>query len=400
MLQQGDPSQDLAARVRDLVLHLESETVGEREKAVEALGRLGHPALPFLRTHAAAVDPDAEVRARIEEAIERVHHTDPIFLVRAPDRRVTVGLRDAFLGDATHEIFRGYPLVPRLDRNLEDDRTTFSLSLKGATFWEAIAAVEERARASFGGGEFHRPQEWEREWPSKPVGIYRFTALPKDAGAAVEIRVAMMFEPGWRPVYFGYEPADIEVEGGKRLGDLSVPRREWKGSEFCYSDSGLTWAELDRIMIPKADLLKGGRVILRGAARVTFATKVEALEYLAEGFKGPVERRVGDCTIVLKDFKVDARGASGTFDTEGPDRWEPPADKPFLSHFWRFLDDGKGNARDEGCLRYVGRVESGFGNREWPFRGKPVRLTLVRPVEVETVEIPLEIALVPLQSER
>ncbi len=388
---------DLDAQVREQVGRLSSENVDERERTVGALGRLGRAAIPLLRSHLAAAD--AETRARIKEAIERIQFTDPVFLVRPPTRTVTAELADASLDEAIRALFERFPQPPGIGTELRNDPvTTFSLSLDGASYWEAIHALEVATGLRCPQGTFIRPADGEREWTSKPGPFYRFTVRPADKNADVHLRVAMAFEPGWRPVYVAFEPRGVELAPGRIVREGIVPRPEYRGSEFCFTGAGFAWVPIAEGTLAKSDLKEGGRAVLRGTVRITLATRIEAYEYFPEKFAGSDERRIGECRVILREFKLDDRRVSGFFEAESPDGWQPPADRPYLSHVWRLLDDGKGHVQDLGCMRMASRTWSGLGHGEWPFAGRPNRLTLVRPMEVETLEVPLEIDFVPLPS--
>jgi hypothetical protein len=149
-------------QIDKLVGQLGSKSFGERERAMEALDKLGLPALEALRK--ATRSRDSEVSRRAGELVERIEKRGTNSQMLAPTR-VRLVCKDMPVADAVAELSRksGYRIVLTEPNKLQGRKIT--LDTGETTFWQAFDQLCDKAGlvetspqfAGFPGGPMPRP---------------------------------------------------------------------------------------------------------------------------------------------------------------------------------------------------------------------------------------------------
>jgi len=378
----GDPrSQDIETTVSELIGHLRDDHPDVREAAQRKLVALGHAAIPFLQSHSGS--PEVEIRGQIADAIRKIRFMDPLYLVRAPDRRVTLDLKGVPLLAAHEAVFKDFPMHPVLDRGaMKQGRQAITLKLDRATYWEAVQAFAAAAGVLFDPTweQFSDVDTKPRTY-SRPNGPFLFSAESKWEGDELRLGIHLHLDGGWQPVSTDFAFKSIDTATGESLLET-----------FARPEPPLSHGIDAELKAKAAGLKKGARLSVRGSVRATLPTRVEAVEFRAAGFQGPQERTLGHCRFTLSRLEV--RGDKNlSFDLLSVGRIvaEPPADKSFLAETWWFIADDEGHSVNPMRQVVYEKGESKGTQLGFSKGPTPTRLVLLRPLEVEQQELRLEI---------
>lgn len=384
--------QDLADRVRILVSSLDSEEIAQRDEATVELISLGHEALPHLESYVRDAGP--EVKARIGRVIDGIHGTDPLFLVRRPGRTTTLKLEGVAANELVSSSFDLYYPKPACSfLNGEYRKRRFSLSIKDATFWETVFEICEQTGLNFDPGRppsFTSSGTGRRLW-SKPSGAFALSARLVSQKSGVEIDARVHAEPGWKPISARFERWAITDDNGN---DLTRDFQESdEVAEFDRFTSDTCPAAKFKGLMSNDDLdAEGKSLTFSGVLRVATVTAVQAAQWRAEEFSGPEERQLGKSTVILKEFTVKDNHVSFTITGKTLRDKQIPKDKEFRNLGWVFIADDQGRVLIHSATHgYGSSGEIGAGGSALYPSANPTRLVVVRPMEIEWVEVPFEI---------
>jgi hypothetical protein len=329
---------------------------------------------------------DAEVRSRLSSAISRIRNTDPYFLVRSHERRVSVNLKDVPLVEAHSPAFSGFPVAAGL-RGIATDKTRVSLKLENAGFWEAV----ERFRAATGTSldvDAHPGVQLRIEKPSKSFRADRQGRFLLSAQASAgRIVLKLTAEPGLQPVRVTFHLQDVKDPAGRSVLDrLTVDPPSGKSCSLRY---GTFPAATLAVLTGPADVLADGTPFrIEGKAVVDLARDVEAVQFRRGAPEGET-RTLSGCRLTLKSFDVVGE-SSFRFDLacEGAKGWKAPADRPYLGLGWIVIADDEGRSHITGTVGLAGRMDQDLQSG-WEFPRPPTRLCVIQPTDVERVEIPV-----------
>ncbi len=127
---------DVAKRVRALLAELQSDELQAAEEALDALAKLGPPALPCLRAELEKAAGDTKLK--IESVIKRITRRAKLDEVMGRPVVVTVRAEGAALKDVLGDLQKqsGQPMT---FKEIPDEKVTVALDRK--PFWEALDAV-------------------------------------------------------------------------------------------------------------------------------------------------------------------------------------------------------------------------------------------------------------------
>ena len=377
-------SQDLQSRIESQVRRLSAEEPAEREAAVTELVKLGREALPLLERRAAAAGP-VEVKDGLARAVRGILLSDPLFLVRPLERRVTVRLEGVPAQEALDAVFRPFPKTPfagsKARQAWQEKKHGVTLSLQNAGYWEA---VERFAEASGTFVRFDGYEDIEYHVERGGGGHSRLSAAHWVSGAIrrdtvfLELALKLHTEPGWNLESSGTRVEAIEIVGGRSvLGDFAPGAREESRA-------------FDVAFKAKSDSIpSGARLRVRGTAWVQAVTRVEGVVVRPQGFSGKRELTVGDYTLVLGELRSDGGSLSYNLKvTGGP---KPEAGKSLQGDLWHLIADDSGLV--ENPIRQAGASSTSctLGLKGGRRRTAPTRLGFIRPLEVERSEFPFTI---------
>ena len=376
-------AQDLPSTIESQVRRLSTEDPAEREAAVTELVKLGREALPLLERQA-TVAGSAEAKDGLARAVRGILLSDPLFLVRPPERRVTVRLEGVPASDALEAVFRPFPKSPQPDSKApqawQEKKSSVTLSLQDARFWEAVVRFAE-ASGTFvrfdGSDEIEYSVERGSGSHSKPAAAHVVSGAIRKTSDGLELDLRLHTEPGWNLESSGVGVAAIEIVGGKSpLGDFDPgPREEARAFKVSFK-------------MKAGSLPSGTKLRVKGTAWVRAVTRVEGAVVRSQGFPGQRELTAGDYTLVLGELRSEGGSLSYKLKvTGGP---KPGVDKSPQAALWHLIADDSG--RVENPIRQVGASNSSCplglnGGR----RGTPTRLGFLRPLEFERLELPFTI---------
>jgi hypothetical protein len=388
---------ELAGKIRSILERIDSDDPKIRDTASFELSRLGPAAIPQLELHLQS--RNLEIRGQVAAAIDRIQRTHPLFLARAPLRRTTVRLNNSPVRAAFDEVFRPFPLRPSLGSHPSIPVPgQVTLSLDQASFWEAVLAFSRASKTTivfhgFGGDlEFEtdegRDDGEAHSKPEGPVIAVAQAALKKDD---LRLTVRLCLEPGWLPITGSLRLTSITKADGKEiLSSFGEPpinerrRRNDREAEYDLCPSILV-AELTT---PSKNLQAGDRLALRGTATVTLPTRVDAAEFRVKDFKGDEQQALGELQIRVTRLEAREKSVRISDGCAGPQGWLPPPDKPYLAQVWVIVADDQGRSQYLGGRGYASGTTCSQGTPH-KFPAPPTRLSYIRPMEAEVLEIPI-----------
>lgn len=376
--------QDVDGDVDRHVRGLRSEEPAARDAAAAALVSLGHDALAALERHRRHEDP--EVRARIPAVIEAIYRTDPLYLIRARPRRLTLDIASDELQGvferALSPFNRHAPMGYLVGVNVAQET---SFSIKESTFWdtiEALAAVSgSRVDIDDRGGLDFCTQG--RGWfvASQPVMGLRCSARATDMYGETTFSVSVHSEPGNLLLNAVLTVDSIVDDAGRDRTKGFAARSDYVGPNVGYVPTLV----LPPLYADPTDFVEGARLTLKGSASAWIAKRVETAEFQVEGFVGPQERTLGPCKIEVRAL-------------------EARSDESFhIDHSATCPDDGKlffFLVDDQRSICSSWWEEANDSDSCGGTEGRATRLVVLRVVEAERVEMPIDLRDIPVRVYR
>jgi hypothetical protein len=331
--------------------------------------KLGRSTIPVLE---AVKSDDPEVRSRIAQAISRIQKMDPFFLVRPLERRVSVSFKDLPFTEAYARVFSGFAVPPNLDIVfIRKDK--ISLSLEGASYWEAVEKFASAAGVYLQ-QSLERPC-FKEHGPGATFGHFgRFMVQARTYPGT--ILVSLHPEPGLSPVSVSFKLTQVSDDAGVSLLDrIKADARSNETPVLSATLAKLTAA-------PEA--LRGKKVNILGTASIELATDIEAVEF----------RRNEEKMLSQWSLTMDIRPLEGDFDfrliMKELKGWKAPEERSYLAKAWVIVADDDGRTRVAGRMAYGGGGEHAVRGA-WEHPGKATRICVLRPTAVERVEIPVQL---------
>jgi hypothetical protein len=368
-------AQDLPARVAEQVPGLKSENPQVRSAATTALVRLGRRAIPVLE---AVQSDDPEVRSRLLDAVSRIRAADPFFFVRSHERRVSFSFRELPYSEAHDKAFSGFPVAVTGTTFLHSTGRRVSLTVEQAGFWEVVEKFAEAANTDIIGGPAGLGYTHEHPFPTYfRLSRHGRFLLAYNAGRGL-IAFNLFTEPGLEPVAVSFKLDRVtDAAGNSILTKVTLD----KNLASLSHETPIGGARLGMMTVPKG-ILSG--VDVDGTVTVDLATDVEAAE-----IRGPDETHTfSECRYRVTGFKRQDESFRLHFTSEGLKGWKAPEGRSHLSRVWVILADDEGRSKVITTLPYGGAVDRGTG-AGWAIPQSPTRAFLIRPTEVERVQIPV-----------
>ncbi|HVE42953.1 MAG TPA: hypothetical protein VNM14_23940 [Planctomycetota bacterium] len=390
LLAQADA--DFGARVRQDVDQLKDDDPGVRQRAANRLAQLGASALPSLEPFLKGDNLD--LRGQVRGVIEQIYATDPLYLVRRPNRLVSVALKDAPVPRAIDDLFKPFNVRPNTYRDGVIPLSQWepiTLNLEGATFWQACQAFAKSTATemevdSSDGVIFRRPSKTERPAFFTRGPYFLVAKAIRNEGKA-RLQVCGYPEPGWFLPTATLSIDSIDGSDGRSYRSAFTPLE--KSSSFHH---GSSFAPACRVA-KSEDLPAGVSLSVRGSLVLELPTRVEAIICRPEDLKPPATTTISGSKITLSKLQIDEGGYSYSLDHDGPKDWKAPPAKSFLERFQIILADDQGPLLCPGTCGYAGKgsmsVSSGWPLRQ--FWRPATRFCLVRILDVEQVTLPYEI---------
>ena len=367
--------QDLPSRVAEQVAHLASEDPRIRTAATDALVRLGRRAIPALE---ATKSDDPEVRSRVARAISRIQTTDPFYLVRSAERRVSVEFRDLPFPLAHDRAFAGFPVsVPPSEIFLGANRV--SLTTDKAGYWEVVEKFAGAAQVRLApGGEVGLCLE--ARLPEKGVQFVRHGRfLAVGSVTRGRVWVQLYAEPGLQPVDVTFKLSELtDGTGASLLKKIVVDQPSWpwvSTTPFPGGTLAVFPAPAERAVVN-----------IEGKAFVDLPTDVEAIEFRA----GNETRALSEWQVSVDGLKFEQESFSFRIQSEELKAWKTPEERRHLGTVWIIVADDEGRSRTVGTMGY-GRAGHYAIQSGWNFPNRATRLSFVRPTAVERVEFPVSL---------
>ena len=286
-------AQDLSDRVAEQAARLKSDDPQVRTAATDELVKMGRKVIPTLE---ATKSDDPEVRSRVAQAIARIQKTDPFFLVRPLERRVTVSFKDLLFSEAHARVFSGFAVPPRFTHQFGfKDRISFSV--EEASYWEAVEKFSAAAGAQL---ELPLGRAFIRERGARPTGVFgrggRFMA-EGTAYTGGTLILSLHPEPGLSPVVVAFKLARVTDDAGVSLLDrIKADLREEPPV------LSVTLAKLTA----DPEVLRGKKVNIDGTALIELATDVEAVE-----FRRNEEKKLSEWPLAVDGLRLEDDSISG-----------------------------------------------------------------------------------------
>lgn len=230
-----------AREIDNLVRALGSDAPEERDDAIARLKRIGPPAVPALET--AAKSTDADIRGHASRLLEEIARAERVKGLRPSERRITIELRDAPLVGAVRKTLYPFGYTEAKVDPLLAGRDV-SLSLKEASFWEAVEELEKRSggRFNLSNGVLHEahPGDISRAGTG-PVRLTAHRWGSRSAGGASKSTLYLQAwsSPGAWACSAELEKVEVIGEGGVAIACEVVPGLEGKRHDGLPSESGV-----------------------------------------------------------------------------------------------------------------------------------------------------------------
>lgn len=368
----------------DLIRDLGSDAAETRAEAARRLAELGPAAAPALRK--AAAEGDAEIRSRAAELLERIARRERVGVLGGLRARATAALKDVPFPEAVEKILAAFgPVDLPADPVLA--ARTVSLTLSGATYWEAVEALEKAAGARLdleaarwtadGGG---RPSRSGTGDVRVEAGGWR-GASEAGGDARPLLYLEVWLAPGpWAPEMAGGDVAVTDDQGravpAELVVDASGHRRPGRPNRM-----GVGGVALD------AARAQGAKAFtIRGTVVAAFPRDVERIAAPAAAFPAVAKVADGEVRIDRLDVAAPGRWAYAVSSRGGTEDFD----------YLLALEDGDGAWL--GDLRADGQRADGRRSAagEMPaLRAKPSQMAVYRPIGLEQVRIPFVLAGVP-----
>jgi hypothetical protein len=297
VLVQSDP--DLGTRIRKDVDQLEDDDPGVRRQAADRLAQWGARALPFLEP--LLQGDDLDLRGQVRGVIEQIYATDPLFLVRRPNRTVSAALEDAALARAFDDLFKPFNVRPSIYRRgglLEEQWDPITLNLEGSSFWQACQAFAKSTETQVefesleDGLIFKPPSKTERPAVfTKGLSILVGKAI-RDEGKT-RLQVCGYPEPGWLLPAAMLSIDSIDGSDGRSYRSAFTPPE--KSSPSQHGSSFTPACQIAK----NEDLPAGVRLSIRGSMILELPTRVEAILCRAADLKAPATYTISGVKIIM-----------------------------------------------------------------------------------------------------
>jgi hypothetical protein len=368
-------TQELSTAVAEQIPRLKSDDSKVRMEATNALVRLGRRAIPLLE---AARSNDPESQSRLLDAVARIRATDPFFLVHSHERRVSFSFRDLPFSQAHEKAFSGFPVAVTGTGFLHSTGRCVSLTVEQAGYWEVVEKFGKSADADIIGGPAGLGYTHEHPFQTyfRLLRHGRFL-LACNVGSGL-IAFHLFTEPGLQPVAVSFKLDEVtDAAGTSILKKVTLD----KTLASLSRETPIGGARLGMLTAPKGVL---SVVDVDGTVTVDLATDVEAAE-----IRGPDETHtLSECRYRVTGFKRQEESFRLRVASEGLKGWKAPEGSPHLSRVWVILADDEGRSKIMTTLPYGEPVDRGTGTG-WAIPESPTRAFLIRPTQVERVQIPL-----------
>jgi hypothetical protein len=364
--------------IKRILAQIDAGWFSDPDEPVARLAAFGREGLPILERSRASAKPAAG--NALQRAIARIHATDPFFLVRAPDRRVTARLKSASRAEAYTELFKGFPIHPHMPPQLEFSHPVPKVAvwLSDATYWEAVRAFCQAFDVELNGELFEesRSSAW-----SRPFGACIVSANGAGRLGERTLTVRLHLEPGIQPIDGSIHSLKLTDAAGRRIPGLvesdgnSFMKLTGNRRDTTVGTTQIRWATGGRD--------HGSPLTLTGLARVVLPVEIESTIWLADDWDQDPVRTLGPCRIEfisLDPFRL--RHTS-------PEIPKAAGADAYRDHAWVFISDDEGRSVNNSGFGLGGG--GAIAGANWPNDTPYKRVTVVRPMKAEVVEFPFEI---------
>jgi hypothetical protein len=364
-----------------LIDKLISGELAERDEAVSELVELGPKALPALRKH--ANHKDAEVKARVLQAIGDIERRERLKSVRPAPVRATVAIKDEPLDKAVEKVMAAYGLKGDATDSGADTKKV-SLELKNAPLWAAIEALRRDAGVATGTLVTRLVRTPLRFTSSDAEAPAVFADLG-DAGLVVTasksrklmtVSIRVMMPPGSRPLSSTADDVVIGA-GGKKL---TLTRNDFMADEITRRPGCMTAGTVFMGTVPLDEVGDAGELEIEGTLATAWARDVERVDVDIDA-RETVTKTLGDVEVKVTSI------------TETKGRWKVeyqarPLREGVEADLSWWLEDNDGAWLGDGTPDYLGNATVMTARPA----GTPARVVVARMIGRDSVRTPFKFA--------
>ncbi len=362
-----------------LIDKLISGELAERDEAVNELIDLGPKALPALKKHAA--HKDAEVKARVLQAIGEIERRERLKHVRPAPVRATMSIKDEPLDKAVEKVMAAYGLKGEGTDSGADSKRV-SMELKNAPLWTAIEAL--RRDAGVGTGTLvtrlvRTPLRFSASDAEAPavfadVGDAGLVVTASKSKKLVTVSIRVMMPPASRPLSCTADEVVVQA-GGKKL---TITRNDFMADELMRRPGCMTAGTVFMGTAPLEDVGDAAELEIGGTLATSWPRDVERGDVDIDA-RETVTKTLGDVEVKVTSI------------TETKGRWKVEYQMRALREgaeeglVW-WLEDKDGAWLGDGTPDYLGNSTVMTAKPT----GAPARVVVARMTGKDAVRAPFQ----------